>query len=174
MSEPYVAQVMLFAFNFAPRSYAFANGATIAISQNEALFSIIGTTYGGNGQTTFQLPNIQEKGVMNIGQGPGLSNYVLGEVTGVDNVTLLQNQIPVHNHTLSASAGSQSELLPTQNGWYGSVALPGKLFSTNSPDTNMNAQAISMAGGSQPHMNQQPYLAMNYCIALYGIFPSRN
>ena len=111
---------------------------------------------------------------MNIGQGPGLSNYVLGQVSGTPNVTLNANQIPSHGHTLFGHAGTVNELSPTQNGWIGSAALPGKLYSTDQPSATMSPSEITSAGGSLPHVNEQPYLAMNYCIALYGIFPSRN
>jgi microcystin-dependent protein len=175
VSQPYIAQVIIFGFNFAPRNYAFCAGQTLGISQNTALFSLIGTTYGGNGTTTFSLPNIQGNGVMNIGHGAGLSSYVLGEPSGVANVTVSQAQMPLHNHTAYATAGSKEDLGPTAGGWLGEKASPTFTFSTSTtPDTTLNPLFLAQSGGSLPHPNQQPYLAMNYCIALYGIFPTRS
>ena len=145
-----------------------------AISQNQALFAIIGTTYGGDGITTFALPNIQERAVMNIGTGAGLSSYTLGEVTGVPTVTLTPSQMPQHNHAAYGTAGSQEDLGPSANGWLGSTARGASLFSNAGADVTMLPNFLMVSGGSQPHINEQPYLAMNYCIALYGIFPSRN
>lgn len=174
MTQPYIAQILVFGFTFAPRNYAFAQGQTIAISQNEALFSLIGTTYGGNGQTTFNLPNIQNRGVVNIGQGPGLSNYSLGEQVGVDTVTLNTSQMPTHLHQVYATAGSVEDLAPVNNGWFGRNAPPGRLYSDQTPDTAFSFTMLTTSGGGQPHSNDQPLLGLNYCIALYGIFPSRN
>lgn len=175
MSEPYIGQVMIFGFSFAPLNYALCAGQIMSISQNEALFAIIGTTYGGNGTTNFALPNIQERAVMSTGSGAGLSTYVIGEQTGTANVSVTQSQMPAHNHQVFCTAGSQEDLGPTANGWLGE-RTPGMLtFLLNkSPDVTLNGNFLTTAGGSQPHMNEQPYLAMNYCIALYGIFPSRN
>ncbi|MBS0470613.1 MAG: phage tail protein [Proteobacteria bacterium] len=174
MSEPYIGQICLFGFNFAPRSYAFCAGQLIPISQNEALFSILGTTYGGNGQSNFALPNFQDRGVVNMGQGPGLSNYDLGEAIGSDTVTLNSNQIPMHNHTVNAFAGSTQALAPSANAWFGSNSPPGRIYSDQPATGTMALNVVSGSGGSQPHMNEQPYLGMNFCIALYGIYPSRN
>jgi microcystin-dependent protein len=174
VTQPYIGQIQQFGFNFAPRNWAFCNGATIAISQNEALFSILGTTYGGNGTTTFGLPNTQDRSVMNWGQGTGLTNYTLGEVAGADSVTLTTAEMPTHNHTLYATGGSAAELTPTQNGWFGIIALPGKLFSTAAVNTQMSPNQLMKSGGSQPHENDQPYIGTNFCVALFGIFPSRN
>jgi microcystin-dependent protein len=178
MSQPYVGQIMIFAFNFAPRDWSFCNGAVIPISQNTALFSIIGTTYGGNGVTTFALPNIQDACVVATGQGPGLTNYALGQTAGVADVTLTQSQMPAHNHTVDASAADviADYVLPVDQGyWIGKQATGSGILFAQAPDGNtLAAQTITMAGGSLPHMNEQPYLGMNYCIAQYGIFPSRN
>lgn len=181
MTQPYVGEVTIYAFNFAPRDWAFCNGAQLAIAQNAALFSIIGTTYGGNGTTTFALPNIQNNAVMAQGQSPGLSNYVLGQLSGQETVTLNQQQMPAHNHTVSGyapAAATDFKLAPAQNYWIGSRAGGSStsfLFAQN-PGANQffAAQVVSTSGGNQPHMNQQPYIGMNFCIALYGIFPSRN
>lgn len=174
MSEPYIGQVMIFGFNFAPIDYAFCAGQLQSISQNQALFAIIGTTYGGNGTTNFALPNIQERAVMNIGTGAGLSTYDLGEQSGVANVTVTQGQMPQHNHQASGTAGSSEDLGPTASGWLGQQSKGAVMFSNASADTTMSPNFLSISGGSQPHPNEQPYLAMNYCIALFGIFPSRN
>ena len=175
MSEPYIAQVAIFGFNFAPRDWAFCNGALVPISQNEALFALIGTTYGGNGVNTFALPNIQDRGVVNSGAGPGLSNYVLGEATGSAEVTLAVTQIPAHTHQVSATAGSTQVLVPAANGWFGNEANTGRVFDPpDQIDQSFSSQAISTMGGSLPHPNEQPYLGLNFCIALFGIFPSRN
>jgi microcystin-dependent protein len=174
VSEPYVAQIMLFGFNFAPRGYAFCQGQLISISQNAALFSLVGTTYGGDGRVTFALPNIQERGVMNIGHGAGLSSYVLGEVSGTPNVTVTQAQMPLHTHQAYAYAGSQEDFGPTAGGWLGERTQGQQTFSTTTPDSTFNQGFLSLAGGSLPHPNQQPFLAMNYCIALFGIFPTRS
>jgi microcystin-dependent protein len=175
VSEPYIAQIQIFGFSFAPINYAYCNGQILPISQNNALFAIIGTTYGGDGVTTYGLPNIQERGVVNIGQAPGLSNYDLGERTGTPNVTLNTAQIPMHNHLMNTTAGSTQDLGPTQGGWFGNNATVGRMFSNNTTyDQQFNQNMISISGGSQPHINEQPYLVMNYCIALYGIFPTQN
>lgn len=181
MTQPYVGEVTIYAFNFAPRDWAYCNGAQVAIAQNPALFSIIGTTYGGNGTTTFALPNIQNNAVMAQGQGPGLSNYALGQLSGQDTVTLNQQQMPAHNHTISGYGPANQtdfKLAPFQNCWLGTReggASTDFLFTQN-PGGNQffAAQVVSMAGNTQPHMNQQPSIGMNFCIALYGIFPSRN
>ena len=175
MSEPFIAQVMIFGFNFAPRDWAFCNGAIMSIGQNTALFSLVGTTYGGNGQTTFGLPNLVGRGVMNMGQAPGLSPYELGEVSGEPSITLSQAETPPHNHTISTATGSTRDLAPSANGWLGDRAPPGRLFSSGTSPNDMFApDTLTISGGSQPHENQQPYVAMNYCIALYGSFPTRN
>ena len=174
MSQPYVAQIQIFGFNFAPIDYAFCAGQLIAISQNQALFAIIGTTYGGNGTTNFALPNIQERGVVNVGTGAGLSTYVLGEQIGVPTVTISQAQMPQHNHILYGTAGSQEDLGPAAGGWLGEKTQGMQTFTNSAADSTMAPNFLTQSGGSQPHMNEQPYLAMNYCIALYGIFPTQN
>ncbi|MEJ0026241.1 MAG: tail fiber protein [Rhizomicrobium sp.] len=181
MSEPYVGQIAIFAFNFAPRNWSFCNGALVPIAQNEALFTILGTTYGGDGRNTFGLPNIQDSTVMNIGQGPGLSNYVLGQHSGSAEVTLTQNQIPLHSHAVNGQNAAQPtafELVPQTSYWVGSREGGAKTDFQFTPNPaagqTFAPSVISVTGGSLPHNNEQPYLGMNYCIALYGIFPSRN
>lgn len=168
MSDPLLGSIILFAGNFAPRGYALCQGQILPISQNTALFSILGTTYGGNGQTTFALPDLRGRAPVGPGQGPGLSDYQLGEQSGVESVTLTVNQLPGHNHPLRASSGEQTTDRPTSGG---GLARGGAYISSG--DTS-DVSIAPIAGGSQPHENRSPYLAVNYIIALQGIFPSRN
>jgi microcystin-dependent protein len=168
-----MGELKLVPYNFAPRNWAFADGSLLSIAQNSALFSLLGTTYGGNGQTTFALPDLRGRvpvGVTNS-QAPGLSNYVLGQVAGTETVTLINNQMPAHNHFLAASSEDAAVKTPGGN----------VLATTTSPayvsgpiDATMNPASIGVSGGSQPHPNMQPYLALNWIIALNGIYPSRN
>jgi len=179
MAEPFIGQIIMFAGNFQIRGYAFCNGQTLAISQNTALFSILGTTYGGNGQTTFALPNLQSRVPIHFGQGPGLSPYVLGQQAGSENVTLTSQQMPAHNHNVLTNSSNGNSSTP-ENNFIAPAVLSGATPTAvngyrNSQDgTLMNAQSLSIAGGNQPHPNIQPYLALNFLIALQGIFPSRN
>lgn len=178
MTQPFIGEIQLFGFNFNPRGWAFCNGATLPIAQNTALFSLLGTIYGGNGQTTFQLPNFAGRAGCQQGQGQGLSPRTLGEVFGTNTVTLTSNQIPQHNHGLNAFsqtvAGSGTGT-PTANGglsFLGS-STTSKTFNTAPLNTQMAANMIQPSqGGGQPHQNQQPYLGINFCIALQGIYPS--
>jgi microcystin-dependent protein len=178
MSEPFIGQIILFAGNFAIRGYAMCNGQILSIAQNTALFSILGTTYGGNGQTTFALPNLQSRFPIHFGQGPGLSSYALGQQAGTENVTLLQNQMPQHNHLVQTNSGNGNAAAPEGN--YIAPALVSGANTAvngyrNSQDgTLLGNQSISLAGGNQPFSILPPYLALNYQIALEGIFPSRN
>jgi microcystin-dependent protein len=176
MSEPYIGQIMIFGFNFAPQNWLFCNGALVSIAQNQALFAVIGTTYGGNGISTFAVPNLQDSGAVGSGQGPGLSNYVLGQTVGIANVTLTQPQMPTHNHTASASAAKAATdyVLPVANGNWMGETKGGSLFIPNGDGSTFASQTIAMAGGSLPHLNEQPYLGMNYCMAQFGIFPTRS
>jgi microcystin-dependent protein len=166
VSEPFIGSVILFAGNFAPRGWAFCDGQLLSISQNTALFSILGTTYGGNGQTTFALPDLRGRAPVGPRQGPGLANHDLGEVGGVENVTLNVGQMPAHNHSLPASGAEQETNNPTN-----AVPAKGGVFGTTA---NTNMAPMSVAGASQPHENRPPYLGLNYIIALEGIYPSRN
>lgn len=172
MSEPFLGEIIMFGGNFAPRGWAFCSGQLLSIAQNTALFSILGTTYGGNGTTTFALPDLRGRVPIHPGQGPGLSSYVLGEAAGVENVTLLTTQMPAHTHVLTsnASTAAATDTLPTGN------FLASDNQYTNASNTQMNANAVAIAptGGSQPHTNIQPFLCVNFIIALEGIFPSRN
>jgi microcystin-dependent protein len=169
MSEPFLGQIELFPYNFAPRGWAFCQGQLLSIQQNSALFSLLGTTYGGNGSTTFGLPDLRGRVAISAGQGPGLSNYVLGQVSGTENVTLNVNQIPAHTHQVAAStakgsSNSPANAVPAAGGQYGPSA-----------NTTMAAGMVQPSGGGgQPVSIVQPYLTLQYCIALQGIFPSRN
>jgi microcystin-dependent protein len=173
MTQPFIGEIQLFGFNFNPRGWAFANGATLPISQNTALFSLIGTIYGGNGQTTFQLPNFASRAGCEQGNGPGLSPRTLGETFGVNTVTLTSNQIPQHNHGINAFVPASSST-PTANGGLSQPAISAnRPFSAGAPNTTFAPNMLSPSqGGGQPHQNQQPYLGVNFCIALQGIYPS--
>jgi microcystin-dependent protein len=172
--DPLLASIVLFAGNFAPRGWLFCEGQILSISQNTALFSLLGTTYGGNGQTTFALPDLRGRVPIHPGTGPGLSNYVLGEMAGTENTTLLIGNMPAHNHTLNAvsDAGDTSApagALPANTG-----ALDKEYKAAAGTAVVMKSTAIGIAGGSQPFNNMQPFLALNYIIAIVGVFPSRN
>jgi len=174
MSEPFLGQIQIFGFNFNPRGWAFCNGQILSIAQNTALFALLGTTYGGNGQTTFALPNLQSRVPIHFGQGPGLSPYDLGQQAGSENVTLTTSQMPSHNHTTSVAVNSSEGGGNSPAGAFLGKADPGP-YAPTSDNSIMGAQPpTGLAGGSQPFPILQPYLALNFCIALEGIFPSRN
>ncbi len=179
MSQPYVGQILMFAGSFAPAGWMTCEGQTIPISENETLFQLIGTTYGGDGQETFQLPNLASRIPIHMGTGPGLSNYQLGQAAGVESVTLTTQQIPVHNHLVEVSTSGASSNKPTSNGILAqqSATVPGggQLFCyapTGGAQTNMAPSTVANTGGSQPHENIQPVLAMTYIISLFGVFPT--
>lgn len=176
--EGYIAEIRMFAGNFAPRNWALCQGQILSIAQNTALFSLLGTTYGGNGQTTFALPDLRGRVPVGTGQGPGLSDVQLGEVAGEPNHTLITSEIPAHNHAATAPAASASTTAtPSASVAPGPVTLGAgvsKSFGTTDLAINLGAPTIGLAGGSQPHNNMQPYLGMNYIICMFGIFPSRN
>ncbi|AKF79208.1 Microcystin-dependent protein [Myxococcus fulvus] len=174
MSEPYIGEIRMFAGNFAPRGWAFCQGQILSIAQNTALFSILGTTYGGNGQTTFALPDLRGRYPMQPGQGPGLSPRTLGEQGGSETVTLISTQMPAHTHSLNVS--SQQGDTETPVGTVLAADNAGAIFNYRAApiDGTMNPAAIGVAGGSQPHNNMSPFLCINFIIALEGIFPSRN
>lgn len=175
MADPFVAEIRIFPFNFPPKGWAFCNGQLLPISQNTALFSLLGTTYGGDGKSTFGLPDMQGNAAMHPGQGPGLSLHDLGEMGGSQTVTLLESEIPSHSHSINATTGAlQSD--PTGSVWANPGGRPAPNFfadSGGSPLT-MNATAVNLTGGSLPHNNMQPYLTLNFCIALQGVFPPRS
>ena len=170
MSEPFLGEIRAFGFNFAPRGWASCNGQLLPINQNQALFALLGTIYGGNGQTTFALPDLRGRVPINQGQSSGASTYSLGQAIGVENVTLLVSQIPAHTHRLNASPDNATTTDPGNN----LLAVARSATYASSGSAAMNPGAIAITGGSQPHENRQPYLTVNYCIALQGIFPSRN
>ena len=174
MADPFVAEIRIFPFNFAPKGWAFCNGQLMPISQNTALFSLLGTTYGGDGKSTFALPNMQGNAPMHPGQGPGLSLHDLGETGGSETVTLLNSEIPVHSHGLLATVQPGEDPTP---GPAEALArsVNGNLYQTNVAQNlvQLNAQAVSPTGGDQPHNNMQPYLTLNFNIALQGVFPPR-
>lgn len=166
MSTPFLAEIRMVAFPYAPKGWALCNGQLLPINQNQALFSILGTIYGGNGQTTFALPDLRGRSPVHPG-----SQVSLGQVGGEENHTLTVAEIPAHTHQAAGDANSASVASPTGNVWAASDNNP---FSSNAPDTAMNPASVGTAGSSQPHSNQQPYLAVNFVIAVQGIFPSRN
>jgi microcystin-dependent protein len=172
--DPFVAEIRIFPFNFAPKGWAWCDGQLLPISQNTALFSLLGTTYGGDGKSTFALPEMQGNAPMHPGQGPGLSLHDLGETGGSETVTLLQSEIPAHSHALQASIedGTQGTLAP---GVTIATSIGGQLYQTNvnSNLVSMNFNALAPAGGDQPHNNMQPYLTFYFNIALQGVFPPR-
>jgi microcystin-dependent protein len=178
VTEPYIGEIQIFGFNFNPYGFAFCNGATMAIQQNTALFSLLGTTYGGNGQTTYQLPNFTGRAAVSQGQGNGLTPRELGEVFGSANVSLLSTEVPAHTHGLNAysqTAPGSGTGAPVSNGGLSFLAASTTTRTFNaSPNTTMAPGMLGPSNGaSQPHENSQPYLALNFCIALQGIFPSR-
>lgn len=171
MADPFVAEIRIFPFNFAPKGWAWCDGQLLPLSQNTALFSLLGTTYGGNGKSNFALPDLQGRAPMHPGQGPGLSLHDLGETGGSDTVTLLESEVPVHNHVLNASLADASERTPGGN-------LPASAVGVglyvNQPGTApMADSALAPAGGDAPHNNLMPYLTFYFCIALQGVFPPR-
>ena len=174
MSQPYIAEIKMFGGNFAPRGYAFCYGQLMSITQNTALFSLLGTTFGGNGTTTFGLPDLRGRVPIGFGQGPGLSDYVLGEMAGQESVQLLQNQMPQHTHLLAANSAGGTSTAPANTEVLAASTARDKVYSTSGPDTTLSPQSIQNAGSSLPHENRQPFLAVNFIIALQGIFPSRN
>ena len=172
--DPFVAEIRVVGFNFAPKGWAQCNGQLLPISQNTALFSLLGTFYGGDGKSTFALPNLQGSTALHQGQGPGLSERFIGEQAGSESVTLLESEMPVHNHNLNANAlaGSASLAAPTQ----GLARSGGGLAYKQTPfgaTTNLAFQAVAPAGGSLPHNNMMPYLTLNFVIAMQGVFPPR-
>lgn len=178
--EPYLGQIQLFGFNFAPKGWASCEGQIMSIAQNTALFSLLGTQYGGNGQTTFALPDLRGRVAIGQGQGPGLKPYTIGELGGVESVTLTTQQIPAHNHIINVSnaegtsnTASNNYLATGTTVIERGTKVPANIYGTAAGGT-LNAAAVGMQGGNQAHPNIQPYLALYYCIALVGIYPSRN
>jgi microcystin-dependent protein len=176
MSEPFIAEVRIFAGNFAPRGWAFCEGQLLPISQNTALFSLIGTTYGGDGRTTTALPNLEGRAPMGPGRGPGLTPRNLGERTGVETVTLTEQQMPNHRHSMHASMNPGEQAGPVANAVSNTLArgVGGHQYAANANQVAMADETLPSAGGGQTHNNLQPYLALYFIIALVGTYPSRS
>lgn len=179
MAQPFLGQIALFPYNFAPRGWARCQGQLMSISQNTALFSLLGTTYGGNGKTTFQLPNLEGDVALQAGQGPGLSPYDLGEAVGSPTVTLQTTELPSHTHGVNADSGIANSASPSGN-LYKDGQIPGSpayaIASYNTslqPQVALNPATIGFSGNSAPHNNMMPTLVLNYCIAMQGVYPPR-
>lgn len=173
MTNPFVAEIRIFPFNFPPTGWAFCAGQLLPLSQNTALFSLLGTTYGGDGKSNFALPNMNGRSPMHPGQGPGLSLHDLGETGGSTTVTLLESEIPSHSHIPRIAAFPANLAVPGPSASF-SRSNPGQAYSTITTNlVSFAGNAIAPAGGSQPHNNLQPYLALNFCIALQGVYPPR-
>lgn len=170
MSAPYVGEIRMFAGNFAPEGWALCQGQLLSIAENETLFQLIGTTYGGDGETTFALPNLQSRLPIHQGTGPSGSTFPIGEMGGAETVTLTVQQIPVHNHSLVAATDAGSTTNPAHN----LLARGGSTYIQGGADAALNAGTVSPAGGSQPHDNRQPYLCINFIISLFGLFPTQS
>ena len=171
-SDPFVGQIEIVGFNFAPVGWAFCDGSLLPISQNTALFSLLGTFYGGDGIRTFALPDLRGRMAIGQGQGPGLSSMVIGEIGGEEQVTLTLNQIPTHNHVAMGASASADGLSPTSDVWGTTTVY--LYSSTGSSLVGMNPGAIGSVGGGLPHENRSPYLVMNFIIALEGVYPARD
>ena len=169
--DPFVAEIRIFPFNFAPKGWAFCDGQILPLSQNTALFSLLGTTYGGDGKSNFALPNMQGNAVMHPGQGPGLSLHDLGETGGSETVSLLESEIPAHSHAFMGSQADGIARQPAGNLIANMIGVNG--YAAPGALTQMSPNALSPAGGDQPHNNMQPYLTLNFCIALQGVYPPR-
>jgi microcystin-dependent protein len=174
VADPFVAEIRIFPFNFAPKGWAWCDGQLMPLSQNTALFSLVGTIYGGDGKSTFALPDLQGSAPMHPGQGPGLSQHDLGESGGSETVTLLQSEIPAHSHAISASAGDGVQTSPNQQKLAQGVGINAYAPAAGAPLIQLNPSALTPDGGDQPHNNMMPYLTYYFCIAMQGVFPPRN
>ncbi len=173
MADPFVAEIRIFPFNFAPKGWAWCDGQLMPLSQNTALFSLLGTTYGGNGKSNFALPDLQGRAPMHPGQGPGLSLHDLGETGGTETVTLLESEIPAHTHGLNSAILPGNRTTPVGNAFARLVGASPYLPPAGAPLVPMAPEALAPAGGDQPHNNMMPYLTCYFCIALQGVFPPR-
>jgi len=171
MADEFIAEIHIFPYNFPPKGWAFCDGQLLPISQNTALFSLLGTTYGGDGKSTFALPDLQGRAPMQPDQGPGLSLRSLGEAGGSETVTLQQSEMPAHGHTANASLMDATDRVPTNQLPASGVAVG--MYAAPGPVVAMSPGAVAPAGGDQPHNNLQPYLTLNFCIALQGVYPPR-
>ena len=179
MGQPYVGEIRMFGGNFAPNGWMLCQGQSLAISEYETLFNLIGTMYGGDGQSTFRLPDLQSRVPIHMGSGGG-GTYVQGEAAGVENVTLTPNQIPVHNHAVQVATGGANQNVPAANSVLSteaeSVANRAPVYAAYvaANQVQLAAQTVGLTGGNQPHNNIQPVLAINFIISLYGIYPTQN
>lgn len=179
MSDQFLAEIRIFPFNFAPKGWAFCNGQLLPISQNTALFSLLGTIYGGDGKSTFALPDLQGRATMQPGQGQGLSQRFLGEMSGTESVTLLESEMPAHTHSMMARGApgtttDPQDAVPGNMSWLAGAAFGAvRGYSDQVPANTQMSATLAPAGGGQPHNNMQPYLTLSFCIALLGIFPQR-
>jgi microcystin-dependent protein len=173
MADPFVAEIRIFPFNFAPKGWAWCDGQLMPLSQNTALFSLLGTTYGGDGKSTFALPDLQGRAPMHPGQGPGLSLHDLGETGGSETVTLLESEIPAHSHAMRATSSTADNPGPTGNTFSRPQGATPYQTTTNASLVNLAPEILAPAGGDQPHNNLQPYLTFYFCIALQGVYPPR-
>jgi|SRR5208283_260430 len=174
MSSPYIGEIRMFGGNFAIQGWAFCDGSLQSISQNTALFQLLGTTYGGDGQQTFALPDLRGRVPVHQGQSGGLSNYVIGQQGGGETVTLTANQLPPHQHTAVGTVQGASASNPANNSWGNSSSVAANSFGPGtSANATMNAGSIANSGGNQPHDNMLPYLVINFIIALFGVYPSQ-
>jgi len=174
MSEPFIGEIRMVGFNFAPRGWALCNGQLLSIASNNALFSLLGTIYGGDGRTTFALPNLQGRVPMHYGSGAGLSPRLIGEAAGQESVSLTEAQLPAHTHKARASSLKGNTNSPVGRVWSKDAGVQSATYTSNAADADMAAGAIAPAGGGQPHNNMPPYLAVNFVIALQGIYPARD
>jgi microcystin-dependent protein len=170
--DPYIGEIRIFAGNFAPRGWALCNGQLLSIAQNTALFSLLGVMYGGDGRVTFALPDLRGRAPMHFGQGPGLTPRTEGEMGGEETVTLISNQMPSHSHQVNGNQGPGSSPTPDSNYWAASSRRD--VAYANNANTQLSPQAVGFTGNNQPHENRQPYLTLNYIIALQGVFPPRS
>lgn len=173
MSQPYIGEIRMFGFSFAPAGWAQCDGQLIPISENDALFILLGTTYGGDGEETFALPNLQSRIPIHSGTGASGTTYQLGEAAGVESVTLTTQQIPTHNHPPSANTGAGNSATPTDNVWAANANTAAVQYVAGAGANVNMANTLGTSGGSQPHDNMMPYLVINFCISLFGIFPSQ-
>ena len=173
MAQPYVGEIRMFAGNFAPREWAFCQGQLLPISQYATLFNLIGTTYGGDGQTTFALPDLRGRSPVHQGQGAGLSSYIIGQLGGAETVTLLTTQLPAHTHVAACQSGAGTSSIPANNLWAASAATR-QYTNAGTFAAALNSGSVGLTGGSLPHNNLAPYLVINFIISLFGIFPSRS
>ncbi len=171
MSEPFVGEIRMFAGNFAPQGWALCDGQLLATSQNDALFSLFGTIYGGDGRTSFGLPDLRGRLPIHMGQGPGFSTRSIGQRSGSEAVTISSNELPAHSHALSGSTDAASETSPSGNVL---GTMSSNTYATSAPSAAMSTSAIGSVGGGQSHYNLQPTLCVNFIVALYGTYPSRN